>query len=149
MWIKGDTVIGEVGRGRHKVEGERGVYLVVQRSGSRSWIYRQMVRGRSTDMGLGGWPDTSMEMAIAKAAAMRRKAESKREVVFICALCKFEGRVNEGVLMRMNGYRYCIKHWWEVDSLHRTAVVEEECGACGSFLRLGVGEFLASRSGGV
>ena len=149
MRINSDMAIGEVGRGRHKVEGQRGVYLVVQRSGSRSWIYRQMVNGKSTDMGLGGWPDTSMEMAIAKAAAMRRKAEPEEEVVFICVACSFEGRVNEGMLERMNGFRYCFKHWWEIDARRRTAEVEEECGACGSFLRLGVGEFLASRSGGV
>ncbi len=33
---------------------DRGLYLQVARGGSKSWIYRFMLRGRSRDMGLGG-----------------------------------------------------------------------------------------------
>src|ERR1700694_2457069 len=35
----------------------RGLYLSVSTTGSRSWIFRYMLRGRSRDMGLGSFPD--------------------------------------------------------------------------------------------
>jgi hypothetical protein len=33
-----------------------GLLLVVKASGSKSWILRTMVRGKRTDIGLGGYP---------------------------------------------------------------------------------------------
>jgi len=41
----------------------RGLYLSVNPSGSRSWIFRYMLRGRSRDMGLGSFPDISLSEA--------------------------------------------------------------------------------------
>src|SRR6266404_357031 len=35
----------------------RGLYLSVNPSGTRSWIFRYVLRGRSRDMGLGSFPD--------------------------------------------------------------------------------------------
>lgn len=50
-----------------------GLYLRVAASGSRSWIFRYRHGGRSTprDMGLGRWPDVSLQEAREKARAVR------------------------------------------------------------------------------
>jgi integrase len=49
----------------------RGLYFSVSPAGSRSWIYRFMLRGRSRDMGLGAFPDVSLADARIKATAAR------------------------------------------------------------------------------
>jgi integrase len=41
----------------------RGLYLSVSVTGSRSWIFRYMLRGRSRDMGLGSFPDIGLAEA--------------------------------------------------------------------------------------
>jgi hypothetical protein len=51
--------------------GGRGLYLSVSPSGSRSWIFRYMLRGRSRDMGLGSLPDISLADARSAAAGAR------------------------------------------------------------------------------
>lgn len=60
------------GPGRH-LDGD-GLYLVVEPSGSRSWILRIVIHGRRTDMGLGGFRKVPL-------AAAREKAQRMREVV--------------------------------------------------------------------
>jgi Arm DNA-binding domain len=49
----------------------RGLYLSVSTGGSRSWIFRYMLRGKSHDMGLGSFPDISLADARAAAAGAR------------------------------------------------------------------------------
>ncbi|RKR46132.1 MULTISPECIES: site-specific integrase [unclassified Paraburkholderia] len=49
-----------------------GLHLQVARGGSRSWIYRYQLRGRSCEMGLGGYPTVSLSEAREKAAEARR-----------------------------------------------------------------------------
>src|SRR5665647_1199128 len=49
----------------------RGLYLSVSQAGSRSWIFRYMLRGRSRDMGLGSFPDISLAEARSSAAGAR------------------------------------------------------------------------------
>jgi integrase len=49
----------------------RGLYLSVSSSGSRSWIFRYMLRGRSRDMGLGSFPDITLADARSAAAGAR------------------------------------------------------------------------------
>jgi integrase len=49
----------------------RGLYLSVSTSGSRSWILRYMLRGRSRDMGLGSFPDISLADARSAATGAR------------------------------------------------------------------------------
>jgi hypothetical protein len=49
----------------------RGLYLSVSTSGSRSWIFRYMLRSRSRDMGLGSFPDISLADARSAAAGAR------------------------------------------------------------------------------
>lgn len=58
--------------GRHT--DSHGLMLVVQRSGSRSWIQRIVIHGKRRDMGLGGWPMVSLSEAREKAFANRKRA---------------------------------------------------------------------------
>ena len=53
-----------------------GLYLVVQPSGSRSWIQRIAVRGRRREIGLGGFPLVSLREARERAFANRKLARS-------------------------------------------------------------------------
>ena len=48
------------------VDGQ-GLRLVVGATGTRKWVFRFMRRGRSQEMGLGGW-DVSLAMARERAA---------------------------------------------------------------------------------
>lgn len=68
------TAIGAIkkGPGRH-LDGN-GLYLVVEPSGSRSWILRIVIRGKRTDLGLGGINKVPL-------AAARLKATRLREIV--------------------------------------------------------------------
>ena len=49
----------------------RGLYLSVSATGSRSWIFRYMLRSKSRDMGLGPFPDVGLADAREKAAGAR------------------------------------------------------------------------------
>ena len=60
--------------GRH-IDGQ-GLMLVVQRSGSRSWIQRLIIQGKRRDMGLGGFPLVSLSEARDMALANRKIARS-------------------------------------------------------------------------
>ena len=46
-----------------------GLYLVVQTTGSRSWIQRLTIRGRRRELGLGGFPGVSLKPARAQTLA--------------------------------------------------------------------------------
>ena len=59
--------------GRHMDRHRHGLMLVVQRSGSRSWIQRIHVHGKRIDIGLGGFP-------LVKLAEARDKAFENRKV---------------------------------------------------------------------
>jgi len=50
-----------------------GLYLQVSRSGSKSWLYRFMLRGRAREMGLGSVHDCSLAEAREKAAEARKR----------------------------------------------------------------------------
>lgn len=61
--------------GLHRDAG--GLYLQVQKAGQRSWIYRYTLRGRTRDMGLGGYPAVSLAEA-RRLRDARRAAEPAR-----------------------------------------------------------------------
>jgi integrase len=61
-------------------DGE-GLYLNVQESGSRSWILRTVVRGKRTDIGIGGIATTSLAKAREKATALREKARKGEDIL--------------------------------------------------------------------
>ena len=52
----------------------QGLYLDVRPSGSRSWIQRLTIRGRRTELGLGGFPLVSLQEAREQAFANRKLA---------------------------------------------------------------------------
>ena len=58
-----------------------GLYLMVARGGSKSWILRMMRDGKRRDMGLGGFPRVSVADARKKAAAYRDALDVGRDPV--------------------------------------------------------------------
>ena len=52
------------------------LYLVVASGGSRQWVQRLTVRGKQTDIGLGGYPVVGLREAREKAQANRAQARS-------------------------------------------------------------------------
>jgi hypothetical protein len=59
----------------------KGLYLIVQESGSRSWILRTMVRGRCKEIGLGGLTTKSLADARTEAADLRSRAKKGEDVL--------------------------------------------------------------------
>lgn len=64
--------IPRLSAGLHAVGGVSGLYLKVSDGGARNWILRVMVGGRRRDMGLGGWPSTTLAQARDQAREARR-----------------------------------------------------------------------------
>jgi len=58
--------IEHAGEGMH-ADGQ-GLYLRVQASGAKGWIYRYQLRGKRREMGLGSLEDVTAPEARAKAA---------------------------------------------------------------------------------
>ncbi len=54
----------------------QGLYLQVDPSGARRWLQRVVIRGKRTDLGLGGWPLVSLAEARERALENRRIARS-------------------------------------------------------------------------
>ena len=65
--------VREVDRAGRYCDGN-GLYLDVQPSGSRSWVQRITIEGRRREMGLGGYPMTSLDEARARAFTNRKVA---------------------------------------------------------------------------
>jgi integrase len=66
------TDVKSAAPGTH-TDGE-GLYLVVSKTGSRSWLLRYQLRGKRRDMGLGVFPQVTLAEARDKAAAARKLA---------------------------------------------------------------------------
>ena len=62
-----------------KYSDGNGLTLVVQPTGSRSWIQRITIRGRRCELGLGGFPAVSLKRARAQAAANLEAARAGRD----------------------------------------------------------------------
>ena len=62
--------------GRHSFPREDGLCLLVSPSLSKRWVQRLTIRGRSTDLGLGGYPLVSLMEAREKAHANRKLARA-------------------------------------------------------------------------
>lgn len=69
----------EVGRlseaGYHHVGGVAGLVLQVSKTGAKSWLLRVLVGGKRREIGLGGFPDTTLAGAREKARSVRGKIE--------------------------------------------------------------------------
>jgi integrase len=64
--------------GRH-ADG-RGLYLMVRKSGSRSWVFRGQINGKRQDLGLGSVRNMSLAQARAEAAALRTRIQNGEAV---------------------------------------------------------------------
>lgn len=62
--------------GRHAVGGVPGLLLVVQASGSKSWMLRSTIGGKRRSMGLGSFPEVSLQRAREKAREAKDLIES-------------------------------------------------------------------------
>jgi integrase len=70
-----------------------GLYLDVQKSGSRSWILRTVVRGRRKDIGLGSLSTTPLADAREEAARLRGKARRGDDILMIRRMEKRKANV--------------------------------------------------------
>ena len=61
--------------GRHAVGGVSWLLLGVEDSGSKSWILRTTVGGKRRNIGLGGFPEVSLQDARGKAREMKKSIE--------------------------------------------------------------------------
>lgn len=73
---------------RHLIEKGRygdglGLYLVVTESGSQQWVLRLTVNGKRRDIGLGGYPTTSLAHARKETIEMRYLAKQGKDPVAI------------------------------------------------------------------
>jgi integrase len=62
--------------GLHAVGGVAGLQLQVADSGATSWILRTTIGGRRRDLGLGGFPDFTLEQARASARQVREQVRA-------------------------------------------------------------------------
>ena len=67
--------------GRHVDADVRGLCLVVNQSGSRSWVLRIVTGGKRRDIGLGGYPDVLLEDARDVARQLRRVAAAGGDLI--------------------------------------------------------------------
>ena len=58
---------------------ERGLYLVVRTTGSRSWVQRITIDGVRTDIGLGGYPNVRLPRARKRSAEIREAVADGRD----------------------------------------------------------------------
>ena len=63
--------VGTVGKGRHRVAGTSGLFVLVHASGSRSWVYRGWDGAREVARGLGAVVDVTITEARNAATRMR------------------------------------------------------------------------------
>lgn len=68
-----------LGPGRHADGG--GLYLDVQESGSRSWIFRTTIRGKRKEIGLGGLSSRTLAQAREAAADLLAKAKQGKDIL--------------------------------------------------------------------
>jgi Arm DNA-binding domain len=59
----------ELGVGRHRIAPR--LYLQVRSSGCKSWLYRYTFDGRAHSMGVGKFPDVSVDEALERVASLR------------------------------------------------------------------------------
>ena len=86
MWEGGDrmgrltaaTVRGLSKPGRYGDSPGSTLDLVVQPSGARSWVQRLVIGGKRHDIGLGGYPLTTLAEAREAAFENRRQARPRR-----------------------------------------------------------------------
>src|SRR4051812_36965304 len=86
MWVRAsamgkltDRTVRTALPGRHGDDAVRGLMLVVQSGGSRSWMLRYQMNGRRRDMGLGPYPEITLTRARERAMEARRLVKEGRD----------------------------------------------------------------------
>jgi integrase len=74
-----DRTVKTAPPGRHGDDAVKGLMLVVQPSGARSWVLRYQINGRRRDMGLGPYPEIGLARAREKAMEARRLVKEGRD----------------------------------------------------------------------
>src|SRR5919206_1073771 len=74
-----DRTVRTAPPGRHGDDAVRGLMLVVQPGGSRSWMLRYQLNGRRRDMGLGPYPEITLARARERAMEARRLVKEGRD----------------------------------------------------------------------
>ncbi|MFZ1425339.1 MAG: integrase arm-type DNA-binding domain-containing protein [Geminicoccaceae bacterium] len=74
-----DRTVRTIGPGRHGDGTVRGLHLLVQSGGARSWVLRYQLNDRRRDMGLGPYPEISLARAREKALEARRLVKDGRD----------------------------------------------------------------------
>ncbi|MEO9684171.1 MAG: Arm DNA-binding domain-containing protein [Tateyamaria sp.] len=77
-------------KGTGKIGDGGGLWLVSQESGAKQWFARISIQGKRREIGLGGYPVVTLEMARRFALEARRVAKEGCEALFCC------GSVNGG-----------------------------------------------------
>lgn len=62
--------------GRHPVGTVPGLYLWVRETGTKNWLLRTVVKGRRSDIGLGGYPAVTLADAIKNARELRESIKT-------------------------------------------------------------------------
>jgi len=75
-----------------KYEDGNGLRLVVSTTGARKWVYRYMLAGKRSEMGLGSMPTVGLSKAREKAADTRRLAKQGQDPVAARRAAKSAGR---------------------------------------------------------
>ena len=108
-----------------------GLYLAVARGGSKSWIYRYMLRGRSRDMGLGGVDVIPLAEARERALEARklvkagvdaidaRNAERARQAVDAATSHTFRQCAEKYIAAHEKGWRNAKHRWQWSNSIER------------------------------
>ena len=73
-----DRAVKTATPGRHMDGTIRGLSLLVQQSGARSWVLRYQLYGKRRDMGLGSYPEVTLAMARQLALDARRLVKIDR-----------------------------------------------------------------------
>ncbi|MFC4671690.1 tyrosine-type recombinase/integrase [Seohaeicola nanhaiensis] len=96
-----DLQVRRLARGVHAVGGVAGLLLQVTESGARSWLFRVRINGRRREIGLGGYPDTTLADARSEAREYRklirqgidplqqRRAAQRKQMTFSDAVERF------------------------------------------------------------
>jgi integrase len=100
--------------GRH-ADG-RGLYLVVEESGTKRWLQRIVIGGKRRDLGLGGFPAVTLAEARAKALAnkgeieagqnpLEAKREVEKQAKAVAAVPTFSEEVEEYLSFKLAEFR--------------------------------------------
>ena len=91
----------------------RGLYLSVAASGSRSWIFRYMLDGRSRDMGIGPYPGVNLASARLMAEEARSLCRRGIDPIDDRAAGRLAAKIEES---RSISFKACAQLYFDANS---------------------------------